>query len=327
HVHRHARLDVGVRLSGRAARGAGGRAAGLSLVRGPAGRPRHLQLRQAEAEALDPHSGNRVRARRVHRFRAVAHRSGDGLSARRRRGEWRDHLASQDGAPGRRLSHELRGAPRRQLAEQRRQPPRDHGDQELRVLRGALASRRAEARSRGGHRGRPERLRACDERAGARRRDRLRADRAEEDRRPVLVPVRSVLFDHVAIAVPRLADAQAILAAHLGGRSAYGMTRGAFSFWHWRYEGGGDIEVLEPWGADGFLHRFLARRGAGIYHVMFTVLSFVDVCDRAWTHGYSVVGYDDSDPDWKEAFLHPRQAQGIVVQFAETHAEAPSPPR
>jgi len=43
-------------------------------------------------------------------------------------------------------------------------------------------------------------------------------------------------------------------------------------------------------------------------------------------HGYSIVGYDDSDPDWKEAFLHPRQAQGIVVQFAETHAAAPSPP-
>src|SRR5262245_15347507 len=59
-------------------------------------------------------------------------------------------------------------------------------------------------------------------------------------------PVRSVLFDHIAIAVPRLADAEAILAGQLGGRSAYGMTRGAFSFWHWRYEGGGDIEVLEP---------------------------------------------------------------------------------
>jgi len=138
--------------------------------------------------------------------------------------------------------------------------------------------------------------------------------------------VRSVLFDHIAIAVPRLADAEAILARELGGRSAYGMTRGAFSFWHWRYEGGGDIEVLEPAGADGFLHRFLAQRGAGIHHVTFTVPSLVDACERARAHGYSIVGYDDSDPEWKEAFLHPRQAQGIVVQFAESHAEAPSPP-
>ncbi len=138
--------------------------------------------------------------------------------------------------------------------------------------------------------------------------------------------MRSVLFDHIAIAVPRLADAEAILARELGGLSAYGMTRGAFSFWHWRYEGGGDIEVLEPAGADGFLHRFIAQRGAGIHHVTFTVPSLAEACGRARAHGYSIVGHDDSDPEWKEAFLHPRQAQGIVVQFAETHAEPPSHP-
>jgi len=138
--------------------------------------------------------------------------------------------------------------------------------------------------------------------------------------------VRSVLFDHIAIAVPRLADAEAILAGELGGRSTYGMTTAAFRFRHWRYEGGGDLEVLEPAGADGFLHRFIAQRGPGIHHVTFTVPSLVDACDRARALGYAIVGYDDSDPEWKEAFLHPRQAQGIVVQFAEPSADSPSPP-
>jgi methylmalonyl-CoA/ethylmalonyl-CoA epimerase len=134
--------------------------------------------------------------------------------------------------------------------------------------------------------------------------------------------VRSVLFDHIAIAVPRLADAEAVLAGELGGRSAYGMTRGAFSFWHWRYEGGGDIEALEPAGDDGgFLHRFIAQRGPGIHHVTFTVPSLAEACGRARRHGYSIVGYDDSDPEWSEAFLHPREAQGIVVQFAQTNAD------
>lgn len=135
--------------------------------------------------------------------------------------------------------------------------------------------------------------------------------------------MRSVLFDHIAIAVPRLADAEAILAGELGGRSTFGMTTDAFRFWHWRYEGGGDLEILEPAGADGFLHRFLAQRGPGIHHVTFTVPSLVDACERARAHGYSIVGYDDSDPEWKEAFLHPRQAQGIVVQFAEPNADRP----
>jgi methylmalonyl-CoA/ethylmalonyl-CoA epimerase len=135
--------------------------------------------------------------------------------------------------------------------------------------------------------------------------------------------VRSVLFDHIAIAVPNLADADAILAGELGGRSTFGMTTAEFRFWHWRYEGGGDLEVLEPAGADGFLHRFLAQRGPGIHHVTFTVPSLVEACGRARSHGYSIVGYDDSDPEWKEAFLHPRQAQGIVVQFAEPNVDRP----
>jgi methylmalonyl-CoA/ethylmalonyl-CoA epimerase len=142
--------------------------------------------------------------------------------------------------------------------------------------------------------------------------------------------VRPVLFDHIAIAVPRLADAEPILGGQLGGRSTFGATTDEYRFWHWRYQGGGDLEVLEPAGEDGFLHRFLARRGPGIHHVTFTVPDLGDACTRARASGYSIVGYDDSEPEWKEAFLHPRQAQGIVVQFAETNGahrppEAPGP--
>ena len=139
--------------------------------------------------------------------------------------------------------------------------------------------------------------------------------------------MRSVLFDHIAIAVPRLADAEAVLAGELGGRSTFGMTTDEYRFWHWRFEGGGDLEVLEPAGADGFLHRFITQRGPGIHHVTFTVPSLAEACDRARTHGYSIVGYDDSDPEWSEAFLHPKQAQGIVVQLAQTNAPPkPEPP-
>ena len=138
--------------------------------------------------------------------------------------------------------------------------------------------------------------------------------------------MRSILFDHIAIAVPRLADAEAILAGELGGRSTFGMTTDHFRFRHWRYAGGGDLEVLEPAGDDGFLHRFIAQRGPGIHHVTFTVPSLVEACDRARASGYSIVGYDDSDPEWKEAFLHPKEAQGIVVQFAEPNADSTSPP-
>ena len=72
----------------------GDRGARLLLVRGPAGRRRSLQLRQAQAAALDPDPRHRVRAGRPHRLRALAHAAGHRLPARRRRGEGRDHRAA-----------------------------------------------------------------------------------------------------------------------------------------------------------------------------------------------------------------------------------------
>jgi hypothetical protein len=37
--------------------------------------------------------------------------------------------------------------------------------------------------------------------------------------------------------------------------------------------------------------------------------------------GYEVVGYNDAYASWKECFLHPKQALGIVVQMAEKSDE------
>jgi methylmalonyl-CoA/ethylmalonyl-CoA epimerase len=134
-------------------------------------------------------------------------------------------------------------------------------------------------------------------------------------------------FDHIAIAVPRLADAPAVLVGALGGApTGDGGPSGAYTWAQWGFAGGGRLEILEPLGADGFLHRFLAARGPGIHHVTFRVPSLRQACDRAVAHGYRIVGYDDSDPRWAEAFLHPKEALGVVVQLAESRqADAAAP--
>ncbi|MBI4635941.1 MAG: VOC family protein [Candidatus Rokubacteria bacterium] len=132
-----------------------------------------------------------------------------------------------------------------------------------------------------------------------------------------------IRFDHIAIAMTRIDDAAPFLMGELGGVPDHGSPSGVYRFGQWRFLGGGRIEILEPLGEDGFLHRFLRERGPGIHHVTFKVPSLGDVCDRARARGYTIVGYDGSDPGWKEAFLHPKQALGIVVQFAESRS-APS---
>jgi catechol 2,3-dioxygenase-like lactoylglutathione lyase family enzyme len=129
--------------------------------------------------------------------------------------------------------------------------------------------------------------------------------------------VDRVLFDHIAIGVPRMADTAPFLAGMLGGIPDSGYPSGPFTWGTYRFEGGGSIELIEPRGASGFVHRFLAERGPGIHHVTFKVPSLDEVCARAEAAGYGIVGRDDSDTSWMEAFLHPKQALGIVVQFAQ----------
>jgi methylmalonyl-CoA/ethylmalonyl-CoA epimerase len=135
----------------------------------------------------------------------------------------------------------------------------------------------------------------------------------------------SILLDHIAIALPRIADAPPVLVAVLGGVPERVQPSGVFRWASWTYAGGGRIEILEPMGVDGFLHRFLATHGPGVHHVTFKVPDLDAVCRRAERHGYGIVGRDESDASWKEAFFHPKQALGIVVQLAEAGAPAGAP--
>jgi hypothetical protein len=57
-----------------------------------------------------------------------------------------------------------------------------------------------------------------------------------------------------------------------------------------------------------------------LHHVTFKVPNLDRSVERAGDLGFEVLGFDDSDPFWKEAFLHPKQAGGMVVQLAQVHA-------
>jgi methylmalonyl-CoA/ethylmalonyl-CoA epimerase len=86
-------------------------------------------------------------------------------------------------------------------------------------------------------------------------------------------------------------------------------------------ERGMRVELLEPWEVEhnDFLARFLAQRGAGPHHMTFKVPDIEAALARARALGFEPVNVDLSQPGWKEAFLHPRQSHGTVVQIAESH--------
>lgn len=137
--------------------------------------------------------------------------------------------------------------------------------------------------------------------------------------------VTPIRFDHVALGLRRIADAQPFLEGVLGATPVVGTASPGFAWVQWEFAGGGLIEILEPLGEAGFMHRFLAAGGPRPHHVTFKVASLDDVCSRAEALGYEIVGRRVAHEHWKEAFLHPRQAQGIVVQLAETGEQGAEP--
>jgi methylmalonyl-CoA/ethylmalonyl-CoA epimerase len=128
------------------------------------------------------------------------------------------------------------------------------------------------------------------------------------------------VLDHVAFGVPDAAATAPFLVGELGGRPYEGGPGMGFLWWQWSFAGGGRVEVITPHGPpDGFLHRFLERQGPGVHHVTFKVPKLSVALERVRAHGLEVVGHDERNPGWKEAFLHPKRAHGIVVQLAESY--------
>jgi methylmalonyl-CoA/ethylmalonyl-CoA epimerase len=129
-----------------------------------------------------------------------------------------------------------------------------------------------------------------------------------------------IKLDHVALGLHSMADAEPFFESVLGGVKAGGHDSGPpFGFMQWVFSSGERVEAIYPRGEDGFLHRFLARGGPRVHHVTFKVSSLDEMIERAASMGYEIASQDRADPYWQEAFLHPKQAQGIVIQLVEHH--------
>ncbi len=138
----------------------------------------------------------------------------------------------------------------------------------------------------------------------------------------------TAVLDHVAIAVERWTDAWPRYVHQLGGTWHSGGVNSGFSPAQLRYDNGAKVEVLQPWDPESnpFLQRFLDHSGPGPHHLTFKVPDIGAVLDRVSGAGFDPIGVRLDDPQWREAFLHPRQATGVVVQLAQAEFEWTSPP-
>jgi methylmalonyl-CoA/ethylmalonyl-CoA epimerase len=135
-------------------------------------------------------------------------------------------------------------------------------------------------------------------------------------------------LDHVAIATNDISAALDVLVGRLGGTIFAGGDGYGFRWVQVRIGTGAaamTVELLIEWQPEqnDFLARFLARHGPGQHHITFKVSDIVATLERVNTAGYKPVSVDLRDPQWKEAFLQPREAHGTVVQLAQVHPDHP----
>jgi len=83
------------------------------------------------------------------------------------------------------------------------------------------------------------------------------------------------------------------------------------------WKGGGKIELVTPM-ADGFVSRFLERRGEGVHHVTFRVRDIERQAERLREAGVPLTLTNFENANWKELFLHPSTAHGVLIQLAES---------
>jgi methylmalonyl-CoA/ethylmalonyl-CoA epimerase len=138
------------------------------------------------------------------------------------------------------------------------------------------------------------------------------------------------ILDHLAVGTPALSAGWELFADVLGGAWAYGGDSPGYWWGQLKFASGPKIELLTPTGGPdaAFLDRFLAARGAGPHHFNFLVSDIETALARIKAAGIDPVGVNLANPHWKEAFLHPRAAHGIVIQVAQQDGSPTSaPPR
>ena len=136
-----------------------------------------------------------------------------------------------------------------------------------------------------------------------------------------MLPI-AMRFDHVSLAVRTMAAAMPLYRDLLGGRYVQsGENNQAGRHFRWlemQMPGGAMLELIEPAGPDSFLHAFLDKRGEGVHHFTFQVDSLRQALDELRGHGYEPVQVDASNPHWREAFIHPKQGHGVLIQLFES---------
>lgn len=126
-------------------------------------------------------------------------------------------------------------------------------------------------------------------------------------------------LDHVALAVNDYENAMHFFTRILGAVPGASLSEDRLKF-RWEILSVGDLsrlEILNPTGPGSFLEGFLKDRPGGVHHLTFETANIEQSKTVLEENGIPHFGYNAENPAWKELFIHPRDAFGVLIQIAE----------
>ena len=131
-------------------------------------------------------------------------------------------------------------------------------------------------------------------------------------------------IDHISIAVKNYEKARFFFQDILGAVPGAGANNHDNKFF-WQIFSLGDLsrfELIYPTGPDGLLKKFLNNNKEGGFHHL--TLQTPDIQKAQQTlakHNIPYFGYNEYGDVWKEIFIHPKDAFGVLIQIAQCNPD------
>jgi methylmalonyl-CoA/ethylmalonyl-CoA epimerase len=131
-------------------------------------------------------------------------------------------------------------------------------------------------------------------------------------------------IDHIAIAVRDYDRAITFV------RKIFGVIEGTYADvepmkYFWQNLSIGDLsrlELLSPTGRGSFLDGFLKNKEGGVHHITLQTQDIKHAKRTLEDNGVPYFGYNEYPGGvWKELFIHPKDAFGVLIQIAEFTAD------
>lgn len=127
-------------------------------------------------------------------------------------------------------------------------------------------------------------------------------------------------IDHVSLAVKDFDRARNFFEKIFGAMPGLGAEENGLKY-YWNIFSLGDLsrlEIMEPTGDGSFLDNFLsAKKNGGVHHMTLETPDIRIFKDHLEDHGIPYFGFAEIGDIWKELFIHPKDAFGVLIQVAQ----------